>query len=44
LAIQDILINKVKDYSQVEASEIEPEDKRKIVDYHVGKNIPLKVI
>ncbi|CAJ0637002.1 15764_t:CDS:2 [Entrophospora sp. SA101] len=44
LAIRHILINKVKDYSQVDLHEIEPEDKRAIMDYHIGKNTPLKVI
>ncbi|CAJ0761219.1 16469_t:CDS:10 [Entrophospora sp. SA101] len=43
LAIRHILINKVKDYSQVDLHEIEPEDKRAIMDYHIGKNTPLKV-
>ena len=44
LAIRNILINEIKDYSQVDPSEIEPEDKRAIMDYHIGKNTPLKVI
>jgi type III restriction enzyme len=44
LAIRDILVNEAKDYSQVDPSEIEPEDKRAIMDYHIGKNTPLKVI
>ncbi|CAG8533688.1 5421_t:CDS:2 [Ambispora gerdemannii] len=44
LAIRNILINKVKDYSQTDPTEIEPEDKRAIMDYHIGKNTPLKVI
>ena len=44
MAIRNILINEIKDYSQVDPTEIEPEDKRAIMDYHIGKNTPLRVI
>jgi type III restriction enzyme len=43
LAIREIL-RKVKDYSQVDPAEIEPSDKRAIMDYHIGKNTPLNII
>jgi type III restriction enzyme len=44
LDIRKILIYKVKDYSKVDPSEIEPAGKRAIVDYHLGKKSPLNVI
>jgi type III restriction enzyme len=44
LVIREILIRKVKDYSQADLSEIEPSDKRAIMDYHIGKNTPLSII
>lgn len=44
LAIRNILINKVKDYSQVDPSQIEPAGKRAIVDYHLAKRSPLNII
>ena len=44
LSIRQILINKVKDYSQVNPSETEPSDKRAIMDYHIGKNTSLNII
>jgi len=40
LAIRNILIHRVKDYSQVDPSQIEPFDRRGIMDYQIGKNIP----
>ena len=43
LAIREIL-RKMKDYSQVDPTEIEPSDKRAIMDYHIGKNTPLNII
>jgi type III restriction enzyme len=44
LTIRSILINKVKDYSKVDPSEIEPAGKRAIVDYNLGKRSPLNII
>jgi len=44
LAIREILIRKVKNPSDYSPAEIEPSDKRAIMDYHIGKNTPLKVI
>ena len=43
LAIREIL-KKVKDYSQADPSEIEPSDRRAIMDYHIGKHTPLNII
>jgi TPP-dependent indolepyruvate ferredoxin oxidoreductase alpha subunit len=44
LAIREILRRKVKSPQDYLPEDIEPSDKRAIMDYHIGKNTPLKVI